>query len=621
VIAAALAAAVQTTPAEEPAPARPDITVVGSPIIEENETRYGSLMTIVGEQQIDDLNAFDLPSALRRTPGVVVSRFNPVGSFGGGQGGSIYIHGHGTGRPGAEIATLFDGVPRFSGVWTHPLMDMIPIEVADHLEVFKGAQPVLLGNMGFAGVNLVPKRRQENGYFTSVDAAYGSYETTVLGLEHGGRTGGLDWYLVGQHRQSDGHRENADGLVNDLYGRVGYQIGMNWDLSFQILHTGGDVGDPRPETAPEVPRRNAFLIDDELYILTATHRYDAVEGYVKLYYDDGFQEWQQWDATVPEPFDSVTHYDNWGLHIRETVRPWSGGEILVGFDRDTYGGHFEERRPSGTRNDQSEFFYINAPHLMISQTLPLDGFDLIPSAGVRFFDTRFYEDAWGYQGGLTADLKTTKVWTGYAHTLNYPGVYTVVSYSSWPNPEGWRDLEPEIMDHVEVGASHDITEKIRADVTVFNDRVRNAIRFQAPPPRFVNTDYYISRGVELAVRASPVERLELFAGGTYLDTNPNDVPDAPRWALSAGASYAIDRWRFNLDLEFVDDRFVQNPRYAAVGTEVDDYYLIHARVGYRLTDYGELYMAVENVTGKEYEYLPGYPMPGTNWMLGTRVTF
>jgi iron complex outermembrane receptor protein len=54
---------------------------------------------------------------------------------------------------------------------------------------------------------------------------------------------------------------------------------------------------------------------------------------------------------------------------------------------------------------------------------------------------------------------------------------------------------------------------------------------------------------------------------------------------------------------------------------VDDYYLIHARVGYHLTDYGEIYMAVENVTGKEYEYLPGYPMAGTNWMLGTRVSF
>jgi len=357
-------------------------------------------------------------------------------------------------------------------------------------------------------------------------------------------------------------------------------------------------------------------------VFTASHRYDAFEGSVKLYYDDGFQTWEQYDRSVPEPFDSVTHYDNWGIRAREAFHLWKGSEVLVGFDRDVIGGHFEERRPSGTRSDTSEFFYINAPYLMLSQTLSVaDGFDLTPSAGARYFDTRFFDDAWGYQAGLTADFKTAKVWTGFAHTLNYPGVYAVVNYSSWPNPEGWRALEPEIMDHVEVGASHAITSKVRADVTLFNDRIRNAIRFAVPPPRFVNTDYYIARGVEASIRAEPLDRLELFAGGAYTDTVPNRVPDAPRWSLSAGVGYRIDRWKFGLDAQFVDDRTVQNPRYTQVPTEVGDYYLINVHIGYFILEKSELYLAIENLTGKKYEFLPGYPMPRTNWMLGTHITF
>jgi outer membrane receptor for ferrienterochelin and colicin len=68
----------------------PDTTVIGSSVIDQNKVdTFGSLTTVVGQEQIRDLNALDLASALRRTPGVTVSRFNPVGSFGGAEGGAV----------------------------------------------------------------------------------------------------------------------------------------------------------------------------------------------------------------------------------------------------------------------------------------------------------------------------------------------------------------------------------------------------------------------------------------------------------------------------------------------------------------------------------------------------
>jgi len=60
------------------------VEVVASPIIEGNQvTDYASQVTIVTDKQIDGLNALDLPSALRRAPGVNISRYNLVGSYGG----------------------------------------------------------------------------------------------------------------------------------------------------------------------------------------------------------------------------------------------------------------------------------------------------------------------------------------------------------------------------------------------------------------------------------------------------------------------------------------------------------------------------------------------------------
>lgn len=166
------------TPAEESEPdvaaegQRPDgqkvftgaITVTDNPILEGNEVdRSGSIVAKVSERQIDDLYAQDLSAALRRVPGVVISRYNIIGAFGGGDGGGIFIRGHGSGRPGAEIATMTDGVPRFVGIWTHPLLDPLSVDAIDGIEVYRSAQPVLFGNMSFGAVDMSSKRRSSAG--------------------------------------------------------------------------------------------------------------------------------------------------------------------------------------------------------------------------------------------------------------------------------------------------------------------------------------------------------------------------------------------------------------------------------------------------------------------------
>jgi outer membrane receptor protein involved in Fe transport len=109
------AATEEPTPTPTPTPTpvfRDEVTVSETPILDSNRVdEFGSLIGTVTADQIDDLNAQDLSAALRRVPGVVVSRFNPIGAFGGGDGGGIFIRGHGSGRPGSEIATFTDGVP------------------------------------------------------------------------------------------------------------------------------------------------------------------------------------------------------------------------------------------------------------------------------------------------------------------------------------------------------------------------------------------------------------------------------------------------------------------------------------------------------------------------------
>lgn len=65
---------------------------------------------------MSDLNVQDLSTALRRSPGVNISHYNPVGSFGGATGGAVFIRGMGSSRPGGEIKTLVDGIPMYMSI-------------------------------------------------------------------------------------------------------------------------------------------------------------------------------------------------------------------------------------------------------------------------------------------------------------------------------------------------------------------------------------------------------------------------------------------------------------------------------------------------------------------------
>ena len=102
---------------------------------EERVEKDGTEIVTLSRGQLGELNAQDLQTALRQVPGVTISRYSPIGSYGGAQGGSVYIRGQGAARPGGEIRMYTDGVPRESGVWGHPLMDSVPADFADSAQV------------------------------------------------------------------------------------------------------------------------------------------------------------------------------------------------------------------------------------------------------------------------------------------------------------------------------------------------------------------------------------------------------------------------------------------------------------------------------------------------------
>lgn len=598
---------------------RSTITVESAPIVQGSKLDpLSSLVTTVTEQQIKDLNAQDLTSALRRVPGVVISRYNPIGAFGGGDGGAFFIRGHGSGRPGGDVLMMTEGIPRFVGVWSHPLIDVANIDSVRKVDIYRSPQPVLVGNMAFGAVDMSTPRRMMPGSGGRVTASMGSFNTLVGDFEFGGRSKAVDYYLTAGHRQSDGHRKNADGEVTAASGRLGVRLNERWDLSMFYEHTASSVDDPGMVDAPSSPIVPNYDISNDFVLATVRHQDEERMGTLKFYIDDGTFDWLQWSSDEQHAFRSITGSKNYGVRWRESVTPWENGELIGGLDYDVYGGSFVERHPEEDRSNSDLEFRNTAPYLMLSHTFAGD-VSITPSVGLRYNDSRFFGNTWGGQAGLTLGFGHHALYANWAHGFNLPGMYAAVQYGAWGRGDQWKDLKPETIDHSELGWIGSFADSIRLTTSIFHDEVEDSIRFvppPPPPPLFANIGAYTVNGIEVSLQMEPVDDLALFLGATYSDADPETVPNVPRTTAVGGLAWTgPGEVKLNCDLQWVGERYVLNPRYASVQAEVDGYLLVNAKLDIPwpllgLRAEGSLFLAGENLTNEAYEYRIGYPMPG-----------
>ena len=195
-----------------------EVRVVAPPIIEGNELdNYAAEKTTVGEQQIEDLKCTgsgDGTSDHSRRYHFQVQhdRFirRPE------KAGAVFIRGFGSSRPGSEIKMYVDGVPMYMSVWNHPLLDLMTIDPAQSIEVYKSPQPEMFSNT-FAAINLVPKQKTSEGMTTKAQAQGG--ELSHL-CRHGGtgrevRTMGLlcGWRVSQVLRAQGRRRGPLDGRL------------------------------------------------------------------------------------------------------------------------------------------------------------------------------------------------------------------------------------------------------------------------------------------------------------------------------------------------------------------------------------------------------------------------
>lgn len=609
------------------------VVVVAHPVIESIAIDpFASSSAVVSERQLRDQNVVDLAGALRRTPGVQVSRFNPVGSFGGEQDGVVLVRGLGASRPGSEVKTYLDGLPLYMGVWGHPLLDLLPVNGMESITVFKSPQPQINGN-NFASIDLRSKRAKRDGVHGNARLSAGAHDTLIEQADLSGGNGDFDFSIAQGHAESSGHRRNADGNLDNFMGRIGYRFGPVWSAEASLLLVDNEARDPgdnrvaAPALAPQYNSRVAMAA------LGVIHDQDNGHGEFRVYGNRGEGYWL--DQPAPGG-DTLTRFRMGGLLWKETFSPWQGGTVVAGIDHDRISGdvRFNRIAPAPSTRFDTATFKTTSEHLALSQEWALGAdWRLTSAAGLRLYQHSEFDAKTAPHAGITLASDKVMLFANLSRGINYPGLETEVLASLIPPlGDSWQQLSAEQLNHAEIGAQYSPSAATRIDLSLFTDKVKNRYVFGfppnvPPPPQFINLGSYRMRGMELAVQQDVGNDWSVFAGLTLLDPNIAELPYTPKRALSAGLNGKLGRLTLAMDAQYQSPVLALNRARAAgaINTErVAGFAVFNARVAYPvrgLGPKGEVFVAIDNLLDRDYAYRPGYPMPGRAAQVGIAASF
>lgn len=608
----------------------PTVTVVATPITQEEAVaKDGADTATLSRSQLAQLNAQDLQTALRQVPGVTISRYAPIGSYGGAQGGSVYIRGMGTARPGGEVRMYTDGVPRGSGMWSHPLMDSMPIDFAESVSVQKSPHPARYSDT-FGAVDIETRRRREQGYEGEVDLAYGRHNTFLSAGSAGIKEGPVDAYGGMSYKYSDGLRDHNMSILKSAFGRVGTDLSDHEHIGFVYQRTDSKVEDPGEEQKP-TPRTDRFDLDTDLYTLRFDTERENLKGYSLLYFERGKIDWWQ-DGLCKTPAGAMdgnahTEWLNFGFRNFYDWNVWKDLWITAGFDlADEYG----ETETRNVENGKVPFetngrLDTISPYLGARYDFRLnDDWTLTPSIGSRYYIHTKYDNEWSPDAALTLDWQEkVQLFVNGSRGVHYPGVYTRAVSADYAA----GTLTAETMDYVSGGTKVALDETADVLVTVFHTDAQN--RIDKTTKGYLNAGGMRATGVELSGHWRPTDDLAFFAGLTYTNPETSPVSRLPEWMATAGGTWKIcDYLKWTLDGQFIDEMYaysVRSSEEAAELRELDAGFLLNTRLAVPLDSFtpfeGELYLSLENLTNSHYAYYPGYPMDGIMWYLGCKFKF
>ena len=193
-------------------------------------------------------------------------------------------------------------------------------------------------------------------------------------------------------------------------------------------------------------------------------------------------------------------------------------------------------------------------------------------------------------------------------------IYVAMATSFNPSAEGGtlaanlEAVKPEESESIELGTKWDLADgKAAFNAAVFQIEKTNARTRELTTDPFTLTGAQEVRGIELSLSGHITDNWAVFGSYTHLDSeitdsaNPaeegNEIGNTPSDTLNLWTTFVIVKnLEVGLGAQYLSERTVSN----TVTTELEDYWLYEAMVGYKLTRSIDLRLNVYNLTDEFY---------------------
>ena len=422
-------------------------------------------------------------------------------------------------------------------------------------------------------------------------------------------------------------------------GSLNYQLNTNWSIGTSFIYSNNEASDPGVNTATTTPTVK-YKSEVGVVSVNLSHQYEKVQGDLRLYHTTGEGNWLDHTSNSNPAVntDTLSSFDTFGLSWEEQIAAWDGGTVTVGLDSDWLSGDVTDSVDLAFTSQgyyETPTFRITSPYLSITQVFDInENWSLVPSAGIRYYNHSEFEEQISPHAGISLVSEKLTLYANISRGINYPGL-EVATLSKYIAPLGntWKNLSPEQVEHGEIGFKATPFESTQIDVSFFNDRIKNRYIFAFPPlvssPQFKNFGTYTMRGFEVSVQQGITEDWSVFGSLTMLDPSIDNLPYVPKTAVSGGINGKIEKIRLAIDAQYQSETMTlnntaRNANAGGSGANVSSLIVLNARAGYpipQLGEKGEVFIAGENLLDRDYEYRPGYPMPGIWGQIGISASF
>ncbi len=557
---------------------------------------------VIDRDEIARAGHSGLLGLLASRPGVQMAR-----NGGPGSSGSVFIRGANSGH----TLLLVDGVRVGSATSGSPVLETIPLEIIERIEILRGPASALYGADALGGVIQVFTRKGREGFQPSARVGVGSDGAREASATLAGGDERLRYSVTAGHERSDGFNarlpaktvedRDDDGFRNDyLSASATLDLGGNDELGASVLYSDMRNWFDAAESFDSFLDKRAesyglHLRKQHTAEWTSTlrfgHSVDALEN--------------QSSATMASRFDTTQRQLSWQHDVA-----LGGGSLMAAYE-------FLQQRVQTTADYEKTRRHINAFLLGWGGEFDRHNvqFNARHDRHSQFGSKTTGSAAYGYR--LTPEWRAhASIGTAFKAPTFNDLYFPIECYGAWGCFGGNPELEPEEALNREIGLAWE-RNGFSVDLTYFNNRIKNLIDWSSGIA--ANVGRADIQGVEASLSAL-LGDYRLRASIDLLDAEDEDTGDQLGRRARVGGALAVERvagaWTWGVEWNGQGRRYDRVPN--AASGQMSGYGLVDAYVHYALARDWSVELRANNLLDKDYELAKGFGTQGTNAFVALR---